>query len=717
MKTHASNISQELGLKDAQVRATIELLDRKHTVPFIARYRKEITENLDEVAITSIKDRLARLRDLDERRESVLRSLEKRELLTEALQKRIDNASTLSVLEDIYLPYKPKRRTRAIIARERGLESLAKKIFDQGDLDPIKEATSFVCSEKGINSIEDVLAGSRDIIAEWVNEDSDARSLMRDLFKFQGTLTAKATKGKELTGTKYEDYADWSEPLSKAPSHRIMAMMRGEKEGFLRLHIEPPEKKSSKILESIFIKGDGLASEQVKLACNDGYKRLLAPSMERECLSWARSRAEKKAILVFAENLRQLLLEPPLGQKRVLAIDPGFRSGCKIIALDRNGDLLCAETIYPHPPQERAKESAQKVKDLCERLDIEFIAVGNGTAGRKTEEFLRKSEIYKDVPVVMVDESGASVYSASKSARSEFPDQDVTTRGSISIGRRLMDPLAELVKIDPKSIGVGQYQHDVDETKLKNKLEEVVESSVNSVGANLNTASKELLTHVSGLGPKLAELIVKYREEHGPFRSREELKNVPRLGPKAFLQSAGFLRIANADNPLDSSAVHPESYWIVEAMAQDLNISIQELVEDKTLQKRIKPDKYVTKKTGMPTLKDILLELAQPGRDPRQKFEPFRFSKDATGIEDLRPGMKLPGIVTNITAFGAFVDVGVHQDGLVHISELSEKFIRDPTEVVKVHQPIEVTVLSTDPKRKRISLSMKENPEINSDES
>ena len=537
---------------------------------------------------------------------------------------------------------------------------------------------------------------------------------MRDLFLSQGALRSKASCGLEGESSKYRDYADWSEPLSKAPSHRVMAMLRGKKEGFLILHVDPPQEKASAILESLFVRerGRGPASQEVRLALQDGYKRLLAPSMERESLSAVRERAEERAIEVFAENLRQLLLEPPLGGKTVLAVDPGFRTGCKVAVLDRQGSLVAKDVIYPHPPQKEVRQAAEKIRNLCKRFGVEFVAVGNGTAGRETEKFLQNLKLPGDIPTVMVNEAGASIYSASKCARDEFPDEDATIRSAVSIGRRLMDPLAELVKIDPKSIGVGQYQHDVNQTALKRKLEDVVETCVNSVGVDLNTTSGELLSRVSGLGPKLAGSIVGYRDEHGPFRSRDHLKKVPGLGPKAFEQAAGFLRIRGGDNPLDGSAVHPESYGIVESMARDLGVSVEELMGDPALQRRIDPENYVSEKAGLPTLKDILSELSKPGRDPRREFEVFSFTPGVEKMEDLRPGMRLSGVVTNVAAFGAFVDVGVHQDGLVHISQLADKFVRDPAEVVRVHQKVEVTVLEVDLDRKRISLSMKEKPEI-----
>jgi uncharacterized protein len=708
---HTSRIAGELNLKGGQVRATAKLLDEGKTIPFIARYRKEATEGLDEVAIAAIRDLLEKYGDLDRRRNSILKSLEKNGELTPDLEKKILAAETIALLEDLYLPYKPKRRTRATVAREQGLEPLAERIFDQGKIDPRAEAANFIDPEKGVGSVEEALAGARDIIAERISEDPAARSKMRDLFLVRGALRSKSSDGLEGDDSKYRDYADWSEPLSKAPSHRVMAMMRGKKEGFLILHVEPPVEKASLILESLFVRGKGPTSQEVRLACQDGYKRLLAPSMERESLSSIRERAEEKAIEVFAENLRQLLLEPPLGEKTVLAIDPGFRTGCKLAVLDRQGSLLAKNVIYPHPPQKEVRQSAEKILELCKRFGVEFVAVGNGTAGRETEEFLKNLKLPGGIPIVMVNEAGASIYSASKCARDEFPDEDVTVRSTISIGRRLMDPLAELVKIDPKSIGVGQYQHDVNQAALKRKLEDVVETCVNAVGVDLNTASIELLSRVSGLGPKLAGSIVKYRDEHGPFRSRDYLKKVPGLGPKAFEQAAGFLRIRGGDNPLDGSAVHPESYGIVESMAKDLGASVEELMKEATLQGRIDPERYVSEKAGLPTLKDILAELSKPGRDPRREFEVFSFTPGVEKMEDLRPGMKLSGVVTNVTAFGAFVDVGVHQDGLVHISQLADRFVRDPAELVRVHQKVEVTLLDVDLDRKRISLSMKENPE------
>jgi len=704
---HISKVALELGLKESQVQAASELLDQDATVPFISRYRKEVTGSLDEVAVAAIRDRIHQLREIDRRREAILKSLEERGLLTDELKEAVMDAETMASLEDIYLPYRPRRRTRATIAREKGLEPLARAIFAQGEMDPISEAMAFVDPEIGVESAEDALSGARDIIAEWINEDAEARSRMRDLFEARGTIRSRSSPGKEAEGMKYKDYFDWSEPLKKAPSHRILAMMRGENEGFLVLHIEPPEEMAVSLLESLFIRGKGPSSNQVAQAMQDSYQRLLWPSMETEMRSAYKDLADDKAITVFAQNLRQLLLDPPLGQKILLAIDPGFRTGCKVVVLDRQGSLVHHDAIFPHEPQKKDFEAANTILGLIERFGVEAIAVGNGTAGRETESFLAKLKLPMEIPIIMVNESGASVYSASEVARDEFPDQDVTVRGAVSIGRRLMDPLAELVKIDPQAIGVGQYQHDVDLGALKSKLDDVVMSCVNWVGVDVNTASKELLTYISGLGPKLAQSIVSYRSEHGPFRSRQELKKVPRLGPKAFEQAAGFLRIRDGKNPLDWSAVHPESYKIVDSMARDLGVSVAELMQSEALQKKIDPQKYVTDKVGLPTLNDILAELSRPGRDPRQQFEAFSFAEGIEKIEDLRPGMKVPGIVTNVTAFGAFVDVGVHQDGLVHISQMADRFVRNPGDVVRVHQKVMATVMDVDVDRKRISLSLR----------
>ncbi len=709
-ETHIPKIAQELGFTPKQVQATTDLLNEGATIPFIARYRKEVTGSLDEVAITKIRDRLNQLMELDKRRETILKSLEERGQLTDELEEKILSAETMAVLEDIYLPYRPKRRTRAMIAKERGLEPLAQRLFAQNDIDPLTEATAFVNSEKEVDSVEDALAGARDIIAEWVNEDQTARARMREFFSLKAVFKSKIISGKEAEGIKYKDYFDWQEPVNTAPSHRILAVRRGENEDFLTLRVLPPEDEALEILEGLFVKGEGPASQQVRMSVHDGYKRLLSPSMETEIRFETKKRADEEAIRVFVENVRQLLLAPPLGQKNILAIDPGFRTGCKVVCLDRQGKLLHTGTIYPLQSEKGAADAGSKILEMCERFLIEAIAVGNGTGGRETEAFIRSLDLSKNIQVVMVNESGASVYSASEVAREDFPDQDVTVRGAVSIGRRLIDPLAELVKIDPKSIGVGQYQHDVDQGALKSSLDDVVISCVNRVGVEVNTASKQLLTYVSGLGPQLARGIVEYRNEHGPFRSRQELKQVPRLGPKAFEQAAGFLRIRDGENPLDRSAVHPESYPIVDAMARDLGCSVLDLMHDEKLRKRIDLGQYLSDKAGLPTLNDILSELSKPGRDPREQLESFQFAEGIEKIENLKPGMKLPGIVTNITAFGVFVDIGVHQDGLVHISEVSHRFVKNPAEVVRVHQKVMVTVLDVDLARKRISLSMKDSP-------
>ncbi|MDD4050561.1 MAG: Tex family protein [candidate division Zixibacteria bacterium] len=709
---HIRKIAGELKLQTGQVTATVQLLDDGATVPFIARYRKEATGTLDEVQITAIRDRIGQLRDLDKRREAILKSLEERGLLTDELKAKIDAAETMAVLEDIYLPFRPKRRTRATIAKERGLEPLAELIFAQDDIDLLKEAEVFVDPEKEVPDIESALAGARDIIAEWISEDADARAKTRALFADQGVVYCRVNEGKEVEGAKFADYFDWHEPLAKAPSHRILAIRRGETEGILSFGIEVPEEDALAILYTMFIIADNYAAGQVRLAIEDGYKRLLAPSMETEMRADSRHRADDVAIKVFADNLRELLMAPPLGQKAILGIDPGYRTGCKAVCLDRQGQLLHHVVIYPHDEEERRKEAGKVIRDLYRRFKIEVIAIGNGTAGRETEAFVRELNLPSDVLVEMVNESGASVYSASEAAREEFPDHDLTVRGAVSIGRRLMDPLAELVKIEPKAIGVGQYQHDVDQTALKQALDDTVISCVNAVGVEINTASKQLLTYVSGLGPALAQNIIDYRNEHGPFKSREGFRKVPRLGPKAFEQAAGFLRIADASNPLDHSAVHPESYHVVETMAADLGCTVADLMADDGLRKKIKLQDYVAGPVGLPTLYDIMAELARPGRDPRPKYEPFHFDDSVHTMEDVRPGMRLPGIVTNVTAFGAFVDIGVHQEGLVHLSQLADKYIKNASDVVKVHQRVMVTVLDVDLERKRIALSLRTNPRV-----
>jgi protein Tex len=709
-ESRLEKIARELSITIAQVRATSQLIDEGATVPFIARYRKEVTGSLDEVAITSIRDRLLQLEELDSRRDAIIKSLTERNLLTDELQTKIAAAETLAILEDIYLPFRPKRRTKATIAREKGLEPLAIIIFDQTEIDLQAEAAKYIDSGKGVEAVEDAIAGARDIIAEWINENQEARAKIRTLFFEKGTIRSKVILGKESDGIKYKDYYDWDEPISTASPHRVLAIRRGEQEEFLSFRITPPEEMALSILENLFVKGTTESANQVRMAAHDSYKRLLSGSMETEVRLATKKVADEASIKVFADNLRQLLLSPPLGQKSVLAIDPGLRTGCKVVCLDRQGKLLHNETVYPLLTERGRQDAAKTLKDIYVRFNIEAIAVGNGTGGRETESFLKSLDLPKDLPMVMVNESGASVYSASKVARDEFPDHDVTVRGSVSIGRRLMDPLAELVKIDPKAIGVGQYQHDVDQGALKNCLDDVVMSCVNAVGVEVNTASSQLLSYVSGLGPTLAENIVKHRDEHGPFHSRNDLKNVRRLGPKAFEQAAGFIRIRGGLHPLDASAVHPESYYIVENMAHDQGCAVIDLIQDEALRKRIKLENYVTDKVGLPTLKDIMAELAKPGRDPRQQFQNVVFMEGIEKITDLILGMKLPGIITNITAFGAFVDIGVHQDGLVHLSEMADRYVKSPSDVVKVNQQVEVTVLSVDLERKRIALSMKKTP-------
>ena len=710
-ESHNTRIATELKISASQVRATATLLSEGGTVPFIARYRKERTGSLDEVAITTIRDRLAQLAELDKRREAILSSLEERDLLTDELRISVEEALALTALEDIYRPYRPKRRTRATIAREKGLEPLAKLIFSQDPaIDPRDEARAFIDAKKGVESSEAALAGARDIIAEWVNEDAAARGDMRVLFVKKGMITSKVIKAKEVEGAKYRDYFDSQESVTKAPSHRILAMFRGEQEGILKLTLRPREEEALARLHRRFIDGRSPASEEMTLAIDDSYKRLLAPSLETEIRNLAKEHADVEAIRVFSQNLRELLMASPLGQKAVLAIDPGYRTGCKVVCLDRQGKLLHNTVIYPTQSKKRAEEAKKSILDLVELFSIEAIAIGNGTASRETEEFVRKLDLKKRIPIVLVNESGASIYSASQIARDEFPDYDITVRGAVSIGRRLMDPLAELVKIDPKSIGVGQYQHDVDQGLLKQSLHDVVESCVNRVGVEVNTASIPLLTTVSGLGPTLARNIVEFRNQNGPFLSRNDLKKVPRLGPKAFEQAAGFLRIRNDKNPLDASAVHPESYQVVERMANDLDCSIHDLMQREDLRKQIGLDRYTTDTIGLPTLTDILVELAKPGRDPRDRFEVFAFADGVHTLDDLLPEMTLPGIVTNVTNFGAFVDIGVHQDGLVHVSQLADRFVKDPSEVVKVQQQVMVTVLEVDKSRKRISLSMRKEP-------
>lgn len=707
--THIEILAQELKLNKKQVQATLTLLDDGATVPFIARYRKEATGGLDEVAITTIRDRSAQLIELDRRRETILKSITEQGKLTDELRAKILAADALPLLEDLYLPYKPKRRTRATIAKEKGLEPLAQLLWEQGQWNPIKEATAYIDPAKDLPSTNEVLAGARDIMAEWVSEDPRARAQLRELLLEKGKFQTEVIAGKETEGQKFADYFAWEEPVATAPSHRILAMRRGEKEETLTFRVLIGEDDAFRMLERLFVKSTNAASQEVTLAVHDSFKRLLGPSIETEVRVLTKKRADEAAITVFADNLRQLLLASPLGQKALLAVDPGFRTGCKVVCLDRQGKLLHFTTIYPHQGAREASEAGRVVTTLIEQFAIEAIAVGNGTAGRETETFLRALGLPSAIPIIMVNESGASVYSASEVARQEFPNHDVTVRGAVSIGRRLMDPLAELVKIDPKSIGVGQYQHDVDQQALKQRLDDVVISGVNSVGVEANTASEQLLTYVSGLGPQLAHNIVAYRDANGPFPSRDALRKVPRLGPKAFEQCAGFLRIRDSKHPLDGSAVHPERYALVETMARDVGCTVADLLREEKLRKKIDPSKYVTEQVGMPTLNDILAELAKPGRDPRQQFEIFRFAEGIEKIEDVKPGMKVPGVVTNVTAFGAFVDIGVHQDGLVHVSQLADRFVKDPHEVVKVQQKVTVTVLEVDLPRKRISLSLRSN--------
>lgn len=705
---YSSKIAEALNLSPRQVEKTIELLEGGATVPFIARYRKEATGSLNEVQIAAIRDMLIKCKELDKRRESIVQSIEEQGKLTPELEKQLLSAETMTELEDLYLPYKPKRKTRASMAVEKGLEPLANSIMLQQNVDIETLAAKYVNAEKGVADPDDALAGARDIIAERINEDTTARNRMRTLYRRSAMLTAKVAKGKEEEGEKYSSWFDWEENMMKAPSHRILAMFRGENEGFLKVKIQPSDDDDAiNQLERQFVKGNNDSSEQVKMAVKDSYKRLLAPSMQTEFYNILKERADAEAIKVFAENLRQLLLASPLGQKRVLAIDPGFRTGCKVVCLDAQGNLIHNETIYPFTSVREERDSVKKLESLVEAFKIEAIAIGNGTAGRETEEIVKRARFKNKVIAVMVSENGASVYSASDIARQEFPDYDVTVRGAVSIGRRLMDPLSELVKIDPKAIGVGQYQHDVNQSLLHESLNDVVVSCVNNVGVELNTASKELLSYVSGIGPVLAKKIVDHRTKKGPFASRQELLQVDRLGEKAFEQCAGFLRIRNAANPLDRSAVHPERYKLVERMAKHVGASVEELVDNKELRKKINISEFVSPDCGLPTLEDIMKELDKPGLDPRTKFEVFEFDKNVSRIDDLREGMILPGIVTNITAFGAFVDVGVHQDGLVHVSQMADKFVKDPNTVLKLHQHVMVKVTEVDVKRNRISFTMK----------
>ena len=698
-------LAERLGHHEWQVENVIRLLEDGATIPFISRYRKEMTGSLDEVQINHIKDEYEKLVELDKRREAIIRSVEEQDKMTPELLGRLNAAVTMTELEDLYLPYRPKRKTRASVAREKGLEPLAEILVKQELKDPDTEAEKYLNDD--VESIDDALQGARDIIAEWINEDENSRKRIRKLFTRDARISSRLIKGKEEEGNKYRDYFEWDELLSRCPSHRLLAMRRGEEEGILRLSIMPDEEKALELLDQIFVKADNESAEQILIAVKDSWKRLLGPAMETEFRNISKEKADEEAIKVFADNLRQLLLAPPLGQKRVLAIDPGYRTGCKVVCLDEQGKLLHNETIFPHPPQNQTALSVKKLTSLVNSYKIEAIAIGNGTASRETEDLVKWMKFDGDLKVFVVSEAGASVYSASQVAREEFPDYDVTVRGAVSIGRRLMDPLAELVKIDPKSIGVGQYQHDVDQSKLQQSLDEVVVSCVNAVGVEVNTASKHLLTYVSGLGPQLAGNIVEYRNENGAFESREQLKEVKRMGDKAFEQCAGFLRISNAENPLDRSAVHPESYHIVEKMVSDLGVEVEELVNDEEKISSIEIKKYVTDDTGLPTLEDIIQELKKPGRDPRSVIKEFKFA-DVRSIDDISEGMVVPGIVTNITRFGAFVDIGVKQDGLVHISNMAKGFVKDPGDIVKLHQHVKVKVIGVDADRNRIQLSLKD---------
>ena len=702
MLKYLKAIAEALGIKLEQVEAVTGLLDGGATVPFISRYRKEATGGLDEVAIFNIESQYHKFAELEKRKQTIVETIAEQGKLTDELKRKIDDALDSTTLEDLYLPYKPKKRTRATVAREQGLEPLAGWLMKQNPGSAELMAERFLKGD--IDEPEKALAGARDIIAEWVSENAVARQRVRNCFSHNAVVTSKVVKGKEPDAIKYGDYYDFSEPLRRCPSHRILAMRRGENEGFLRVKLSVDDERAIERLQRQFVRGYGPCSDLVAEAADDAYKRLLEPSIETETAAAAKVKADEEAIGVFAENLRQLLLDAPLGQKRVMGVDPGIRTGCKVVCLDAQGNLLHHEVVYPFPPRGTRLQAMLQFRDVAEKYQVEAIAVGNGTASRETSEILREAGV---ASVYVVSEDGASIYSASKIAREEFPNEDVTVRGAVSIGRRLMDPLAELVKIDPKSIGVGQYQHDVDQSKLKKSLDQTVESCVNMVGVNLNTASQHLLTYISGLGPTLAQNIVDYRRENGAFTSRAQLKKVPRLGPSAFEQCAGFLRIPGARNPLDNTAVHPERYALVEQMAKDSGCTLGELINDKERQKKIDLQHYVNADVGMPTLTDIMHELEKPGRDPRGEAETFEFDNSVHEIEDLKVGMVLPGIVTNITKFGCFVDIGVHQDGLVHVSQLANRYVRDANEVVKLHQHVEVRVVEVDLQRRRISLSMR----------
>ena len=698
-------IAGMLPIAEKQIAATIELLDEGATIPFISRYRKEKTGGLNEVEIENIRTCYDKLKETAKRKETIIATIEEQGQLTPELRKRIDATWDATELEDIYLPYKPKRKTRAEAARQKGLEPLATLLMLQRETQPEAQAARYVKGE--VKDAEDALKGARDIIAEHVSEDERARNSIRSIFTRQATLTAKVTKGKEQEAANYRDYFDYSESLRRCSSHRLLAIRRAEAEGLLKVSISPDDDECLDRLDRQFVKGRNASSQQVAEAVKDAYKRLLKPSIETEFAAISKEKADDEAIQVFTANLRQLLLAPPLGQKRMMGIDPGFRTGCKVVCLDAQGNLLHNENIYPHPPVSKGKEAMARLSKMIEAYQIEAIAIGNGTASRETEEFLKKMTFPRNVQIFVVSEQGASIYSASKIAREEFPDYDVTVRGAVSIARRLMDPLAELVKIDPKSIGVGQYQHDVDQTKLKKSLDQTVESCVNLVGVNLNTASSHLLTYISGLGPQLAQNIVNYRQQNGPFASRKELLKVPRMGTKAFEQCAGFLRIAGGKNPLDNTAVHPESYHIVEQMARDLGCTVDTLIADKELRRKVELKKYVTTEVGMPTLQDIMQELDKPGRDPRGTIKAFEFDSSVHIIDDLREGMELPGIVGNITNFGAFVDIGIKENGLIHLSQMADRYVSNPADILSIHQHIRVKVLGIDKERKRIQLTLK----------
>jgi len=704
MEIFSKMIATALNIAVRQVENTLSLLNGGATIPFISRYRKEATGGLDEVQIGEIKERYDKLTEIAKRKETILKTIEEQGKLTAELKKRIESCWDATELEDIYLPYKPKRKTRAEVARQKGLEPLATILMMQRENNLMARVRTFIKGD--VKDEEDALKGARDILAEQVSEDEHARNQLRNQFSRQAIISSKVVKGKEEEAAKYKDYFDFSEPLKRCTSHRLLAIRRGEAEGLLKVSISPDDEECTERLERSYVRGNNECSQQVKEAVRDAYKRLLKPSIENEFAALSKEKADEEAIRVFAGNLRQLLLAPPLGQKRVMGIDPGYRTGCKVVCLDAQGNLLHNETIYPHPPKSEQGISARKLTKLVEQYAIEAIAIGNGTASRETEAFVTNQRYDRKLQVFVVSEDGASIYSASKIAREEFPEYDVTVRGAVSIGRRLMDPLAELVKIDAKSIGVGQYQHDVDQTALKKSLDTTVESCVNSVGVNLNTASRHLLTYVSGLGPTLAQNIVDYRAENGAFTSRKQLMKVPRMGAKAFEQCAGFLRIPDAKNPLDNSAVHPESYAVVEHIAKDMKCSVEDLIKNKELRSQIDIKKYVTDQVGLPTLTDIMAELEKPGRDPRQAIKVFEFDKNVKTIDDLKVGMTLPGIVTNITNFGCFVDVGIKENGLVHVSQLCREFVSDPTTVVSIHQHVQVKVIGIDMERKRISMTM-----------